>query len=57
MLEASKRKTVTEIEKKYLASTINSTYVFPLKASAESNQDEEDSYNNSLDVDFYNLKA
>ncbi|KAL4499153.1 hypothetical protein ABPG72_017055 [Tetrahymena utriculariae] len=69
MLEASKRKTVLEIEKKYQQSTINSIYVFPRKKNigkvvdgssenaVESATPNDDSYNNSLDVDFYNLKA
>ncbi|KAL4449877.1 hypothetical protein ABPG74_014996 [Tetrahymena malaccensis] len=69
MLEASKRKTVLEIEKKYQQSTINSIYVFPRKKNIGKKADgssenavedatpNDDSYNNSLDVDFYNLKA
>ncbi|EAS00753.2 hypothetical protein TTHERM_00304210 (macronuclear) [Tetrahymena thermophila SB210] len=69
MLEASKRKTVLEIEKKYQQSVINSTYVFPRKKNigkagdgssviaVEDATPNDDSYNNSLDVDFYNLKA
>lgn len=69
MLEASKRKTVIEIEKKYQQSSINSTYVYPRNISKNNGNNstidkaledampDDDSYNTSLDVDFYNLKA
>lgn len=59
MLEASKRKTVAEIEKKFAESSANIAFVCPRTlpegGGIVPDYFDEDSRHASLDLDFYNL--